>query len=309
MKNIKLALILGVLLPQVVLAQEISPTSIKLFKTDVLQAPQSRSDYFPFVQMDLSKTSKTFLLALCEYDITWADAENDSETIEYTFQDLSLLGPDSEELKPIGEFTADQRLTLKRDPKHSKVKANEKWGAKTLRFGALFVVEKSLNEFTVSFAGKKAKATASTEALPRPSDFAKIEIVESKFINSAELVNSNLKRRIPGLEVTLSSSYGKLLAIKTKVFPQAPNVMGGECRYIFKPSDFMLGSEGQILKPLGTLLNGNFVAGSICNVSRNSVDELKKTSQELTLIFLVQPGFTSGELTFMGDTKGKVSAK
>ena len=89
MKITTLVLILSTILPQIISAQEISSKSIQLFKTDSLQAPQSDCDYFPFLQMDLSNSSKTFLLAFCEYEITWADQQNDSEQIEYSFLDLS----------------------------------------------------------------------------------------------------------------------------------------------------------------------------------------------------------------------------
>jgi hypothetical protein len=309
MKIIKLILILGTLLPQIITAQKISPKSIQLFKTNSLQAPHAGCDYFPFLQMDLSISSKTFLLAFCEYDITWVDQQNDNEKLEYSFLDLSLSSSDNQKFKPIAEFTADQRLSFTRNLKYARMEAREEWGAKTLRFGALFVVDKSLNNFTISFAGEETQAKVSTEPPPHPSGFAKIEIVESELIDSKKFKNSRLKRNVPEVEVSLSNPYGKLLAIKTDIFPQAPNVMGGEYRYIFRPSDFMLLSEKQILKPLGFLSSDNFGIDTIYNLSRSSNDELKKINRELTLIFAVQPNFKSGNLIFMDKVAGKVTAK
>lgn len=312
MRIIKLAVMLGLLLPQIISAQQIESKSVQLFKTDVLQAPQSECDYFPFLQMDLSHSPKTFLLALCEFEISWDDPENEAEKLEYTFSDLSLFGSDQQEFKPIGDFTADRRLSFIRDPKYSRIKANEKWGAKTVRFGALFVIDQSLSEFTFSFAGKKVKANVSGEPLPHPSDFAEIEIVESELIDSTKIKNSRLKRSVadaPELEVTLSNPYGKLLTVNVKIAPQAPNVMGGEYRYIFRPSDFMLLSEHQILRPLGFLSRDNFGMSTIYNLSRTSADELKTLSQDLTLVFAVQPSFTSGDLIFMDKKTGDVTLK
>jgi len=310
MKTFKpLALIICTLLSQVVSAQKISQKSIKLVKTDFLQAPQSACDYFPFLQMDLSTSSNTFLLVFCEYDITWSDLENDKETLEYSFLDLSLHSSDDQEFKPIGEFTSDQRLRFISNPKYSRVKANERSGSKTLRFGALFVVDKSQNEFTVSFAGEENQAKVSIAPLPHPADFAEIEILESKLIDSTKLENSRLKRNIPEVVATLSNPYGKLLLVKTKISPKSPNVMGGECRYIFRPSDFMLTSEKQILNPLGFVSRGNFGISTIYNLSRNSEDELKTISTELTLVFAVRPDFKTGRLIFMNKVKGEVTIK
>ncbi|MCH2175918.1 MAG: hypothetical protein MK193_09345 [Lentisphaeria bacterium] len=309
MKITTLVLILSTILPQIISAQEISSKSIQLFKTDSLQAPQSDCDYFPFLQMDLSNSSKTFLLAFCEYEITWADQQNDSEQIEYSFLDLSLSSGNNQTFKPIGQFTADQRLSFIRKPKYASVDAKENWGAKTLRFGALFVVDKSINEFTISFAGEKTKTKASEEKLSDPSEFAKIEILECKLIDSTTIKNSRLKRNIPELEVSLSNPFGKLLKVKTTIFPLAPNVIGGEYRYIFRPSDFLLLSEKQVLKPLGFLSNDNFGKSTIYNLSRASNDELKKTNQEITLIFAVKPNFKSGELIFLNKVAGQVSTK
>lgn len=307
MKNYMLPLfVLYALVSLGAFAQTISPKSIELVKTDLLQAPQSTCDYFPFLQMDLSTSSKTFLIALCEYDIAWSDPENDQEMLEYTFSDLSMHA-DDQELRPIGEFTSDQRLSFINNPKYSRVQASERNGSKTLRFGALFIVDKAQSEFTISFAGEETKAKVSATPLPHPSDFAEVEILESKLTDSTKLENSRLKQNIPEVVATLSNPYGTLLLVKTKIVPQSPNVMGGECRYIFRPSDFMLTSEKQILKPLGFLSRDNFGISTIYNLSRKSEDELKTINQELTLVFAVQPDFKSGELIFMNKNKGEVT--
>jgi hypothetical protein len=306
MKNLKFyTFIACTLLFGDVFAQEITPKSIQLVKTDQLQAPQSACDYFPFLQMDLSDSSNTFLLAFCEYNISWADPDNEQETLKYSFLDLFLEDANGNRFKPVGEFTSDQRLQFTRNLKYAQVQANERSGSKTLRFGALFLVNRSQDQFVISFAGKKSDATASTRPQHQPADFAKFEIIKSELVDSTKLKESRLKRNIPEVAVSLSNPCGKLLFTKIKIRPQLPNVMGGECRYIFRPSDFMLVVDDQILRPLGFLSRNNFGLDTIYNLSRKSEEELKTMDQELTLIFAVSPLFKSGKLFFMNMTQGK----
>lgn len=298
-----------ILITQSLVAQKLTVKSIKLYKSDTIQAPQSSRDNFPFLTMDLKGSTKTFLLAFCEYDITWEDPQNDKEEFEDSFESLSLQSGNGLTFKPIGDFTADQRLSFIRNPKYSDVEAREAWGAKSVRFGALFLVDKSLSDFTISFAGEKTTAKVSKLSPTSPSDFVKIQIIESELIDSTTMEDSRLKRYVPDAKVTLSNPHGKLLTVKTKIYAQAPNVMGGENRYIFRPSDFALTSEKQILEPLGYISSDRFGTDTIYNISRKKIEDLKKVEQELTLVFAVKSTFKSGELIFMDKVKGEAIVK
>jgi hypothetical protein len=307
----KLITTFSIFLTSVAFSQTLTPKSIQLYQTKSLEVGQSSCDHFPFVKMELGDSEKTFLIALCKYDITWNDDANDSEIIDYSFLDLSLKDGEGQEIKPIGELSADLRLSLIKNPKYAKVKALEKGGNQELRFGALFVVNKNQKAFTLTFAGHESKAEISTSPLPKSSDFAKIDILETELFNSKVVENSSVKRKIPEATINLSTAIGKLLAVKVKLTPQAPNVMGGETRYIFRPSDFMLHTNKQLLRPIGFLSSNssNFGIDTIYNISRKSKEELQKASQEITLIFAVADDYQTGDLLFFGDKKGEVALK
>jgi len=304
----KLITAFSILLTSVAFSQTLTPKSIQLYQTESLEVEQSSCDHFPFVKMDLGDSEKTFLIALCEYDITWNDDANDSEKIDYSFLDLSLKDGEGQGIKPIGKLSADLRLSLIKNPKYANVTAHEKSGNQELRFGALFVVNENQKSFTLTFAGHETKAEISISPLPKSSDFAKIDILETELFNSKVVENSSVKRKIPEATINLSTATGKLLAVKAKLTPQASNVMGGETRYIFRPSDFMLHTNKQLLRPIG-FLSGNFGIDTIYNISRKSKEELQKASQEVTLIFAVADDYQTGDLLFFGDKKGEVAPK
>jgi hypothetical protein len=306
--RMKLITTFCILLTSVAFSQTLTPKNIQLYQTELLEVEQSNCDHFPFVKMDLGDSEKTFLIALCEYDITWNDDSNDSEKVEHSFLDLSLKNGEGQEIKPIGKLSADLRLSLINNPKYANVEAREKWGAQELRLGALFVVNKNQKAFTLTFAGHESKAEISKSPLPKSSDFAKVDILETELFNSKVVENSSVKRKIPEATINLSTATGKLLAVKVNLTPQAPNVMGGEIRYIFRPSDFMLNTDKQLLRPIG-FLSSNFGIDTIYNISRKSKEELQKASQEITLIFAVAEDYQTGDLLFFGDKKGEVAPK
>jgi hypothetical protein len=66
----KLITTFSIFLTSVAFSQTLTPKSIQLYQTKSLEVGQSSCDHFPFVKMDLGDSEKTFLIALCEYDIT-----------------------------------------------------------------------------------------------------------------------------------------------------------------------------------------------------------------------------------------------
>lgn len=319
----KLIALIAIALSPLAFSQSISPKSVKLYQTDTLEAEQSSCDHFPFLKMDLSDSDTTFLIALCEYDITWKDEfgkpSNETNTkkdekatppekLDYSFLDLSLSTPDKKELKAVGELTSDLRLNLINNPKYASVEARENWGAKSIRFGAVFIVNKADKNFTLNFAGQQSQVVVTTDALPQASSFLKVELLETELFDSKMIDSRRIERSIPGAKLSLSTPSGKLLAVKIKVTPTAPNVLGAENRYIFRPSDFMLNIGKLPLRPIG-FMNSNFGIDTIYNISRTKLEDFKKVSQELTLVFAVNEDFQTGNLLFLGDQKIEVITK
>lgn len=302
-------------------AQPISPKKIQLFQTNKLEADQSSCDHFPFLSMDLSASPNTFLIAQCEYDIIWKDAAgkpnnnllkketgSEPEQLKFSFLDLKLTSSQGEEIKPVGKMTADLRLSLVSNPKYVRIEARENWGAKTIRFTAVFIAKRSEQAFTLEFAGQSSPLKVSQKKLPTPGDFASIEIIGTELFEEKQLESSRLERKIPGAQLKLAATTGKLLAVKIKLSPNAPNVIGAENRYIFRPSDFMLISGGISLRPIG-FFGSNFGTDTIYNISRTELKDFVKSSQELSLVFAVGDSFQSGQLRFLNQNKAEVSVK
>ncbi len=318
----KLIALLTLALTSLCFGQSLRHKNIKFYQVDTLEAAQSGCDHFPFLEMDLSESKTIFLIALCEYDILWKDEfgkpsnstkKDDKATppeqINHSFLDLSLTTPDKQELKAIGKFTSDLRLDLIRSPKYAKVEAREEWGATTLRFGALFVVNKADKNFTLNFAGLQNKVEVTAGSPPKPSSYANVQLLETEIFDSKMLDSSRINRSIPDAKLKLSTPSGKLLGVKVQITPTAPNVMGGEYRYIFRPSDFMLDAGQHTLRPIGFIGHGNVNTDSIYNVSRSNLEEFGKTSQELTLIFSISDTFKAGDLLFLNEKKAEVEVK
>jgi hypothetical protein len=262
----------------------------------------------PFSMIDTSDSENTFLVAQCHFDIKWKTPEVDDEELEYSFEDLFLTTDSSDKVLPIGNATMDMRNSLGSRPKYVSLDAREQWKHTQLRFTAIFLVKKSDSNFSINFAGKEYPTTLTQSITPNRSEYAQHEVTNAQLITADKLFTARATEDIPGSKLKLSNDYGNLLAVTVKTTPVLPNVLGGELRYIYRPSDFQLKHEDQVIQPVGFLNDdGRFMTDSIYNISRTDLKEFQKTFFEISAVFAVGKDFKKGKLLFLNHEAAEVT--
>lgn len=264
-----------------------------------LEAPKSDGEYYPYQHVRLPD-GEQFVIVYATFSINWAEQEE----VAYTFEDVSLKGPDGQTYQPIGRISPDRRITPVSSLKFQELKASKKRKDDELRFGAIFVTP-AANTFELIFAGKTYDKYH-VHPLPEPAKLATISMISCELNKNLGVTNNTIKRCLPTAEVKVHNPHGKLLLIEVLVDPQAPNVNGSDFRYTFSPAEFRLMTpEGYQLEPIGSQA-GNFTISSIWNVSADNLDALKKKTQRITLIFSVPATFTQANLSFRGIPCGEI---
>jgi hypothetical protein len=272
-----------------------------------LNLPDPARDYFPFLKMEVPAPGQ-FLWVQAEFDIGWLTSGEPAESIKLNFEAVSLLVKGSESpIQPVGSITADGRLTTLNNPSFARIEANESWGAKNLRFGALFVVESS-KDLVLRFDGIEYPVELQEGEPPTPSSFVDVSVEGVQWVSRQPSGGGNLSRRIPEATVYLDPGDRSLLSVDLVLSPLKPNVIGGENRFVFRPSDFELRAGDSRIEPLGAVNFGKFTEDTIFNISRNTLADLPEAEQRFTLVFEVPPGLKAGELRYFGEPLETISA-
>jgi hypothetical protein len=289
-------------------AAELIEPSVLGWQSSEITAPDSTRDYNPYSKLVLPDDQR-FGIVLAQFDINWTDIENEKEEIEYSYADILLTLPDGTTIAPIGTVSSDGRIGTFRSPEREDIEAKEKWGAEQLRWGALFILPAAdLAQAELTFLDTTYPVQFSTDPAPHAAESIRVKITSVSRLK-AYTSEPGAERRIPTASLQLEFPGKGLLQLDLSINALKPNIIGGENRMIFKPSDFSLKTEKGSIEPIGILgSRGQIVRSTIYNISRKSLAELPEATQEMSLLFDVSDDFSAGQLEYFGSPIAEVTA-
>ena len=269
---------------------------------EAFQGPSSGAQLQPF-DLILNQGEKKFVFVYVTMDVTWEEGD---KQLEFTFEDVNLL-LESGPVSPVGSAHADGRLESVSQPKYEKLRAMKDWGNKEIRFCALFHVPvrqeyrlKVLTE-TVKVPAKQVK-TVQQAAI-------QTEVLGSQLLDEYAFNTKALNLPADQKRGVLRPTVGKVLAVRIKVTPNFANTIGADMRVIFKPRDYHLAVGGQIIPLKASVGNRALLDSTIYNISANSQSELQKKSQEVELLYLVDPKDAAWKLYYGDFPVSEISAR
>lgn len=311
MKNLQsIAVILSLLAGGIHgLAGELTNPSVHAWVTESIPSPNPSVDYSPDSRLILPENEQ-FLIVQARFDIEWKDSENEKESLKYHYAQLHIDTAGGEKIVPVAALTSDGRVDTFSNAERKTMEAREDWGAEELRWGALFIVPKSSAEMVkLVFDGQSYPVKVESGAVPHPIEFLKIQSQSTAWLKSS-ISEAGSERRFPSARTQLEFENQGLLCVSLSIHALKPNVLGGENRMIFRPSDFSLKTELGSIEPYGVMgrWGNKVIRNTIYNVSRTSLKELPEAEQIVKLLFKVPAGFTHGDLAYFGRRVSEVKA-
>jgi hypothetical protein len=289
-------------------AAELTAPLIQGWQLNEVAAPDSSRDYNPHSKLILPD-GQCFGLVQAQFSIHWSAADNDKEELEHSYADIMLTLPDGTTIAPIASVSTDGRIGTFSSPEREDIEAKENWGAEQLRWGALFILpSSSIEQAEVTFLDTKYPVDLATNEPPHASESLRVEITS---INRLKTHTSapGAERRIPAASLKLTFPGKGLLQLDLSINALKPNIIGGENRMIFRPSDFSLKTAHGSIEPTGILgSRGQIIRSTIYNISRKSLQELPSANQEMSLLFNAPDDFKTGQLEYFGKAIAEVAA-
>jgi hypothetical protein len=289
-------------------AAELIEPSVLGWQSSEITAPDSTRDYIPNAKLVLPD-DQCFGIVHAQFGINWTDTENEKEEVKYSYADISLTLPDGTTIAPIGTVSSDGRIGTFRSPEREDIEAKEQWGAEQLRWGALFILPATdLGQAELTFLDTKYPVQFSTDQPPLAAESIRVKITSISRLK-AHTSAPGAERRIPTASLQLKFPGKGLLQLDLSINALKPNIIGGENRMIFKPSDFSLKTQKGSIEPIGILgSRGQIIHSTIYNISGKSFAKLPEATQEMSLLFNASDDFSSGQLEYFGSPIAEVTA-
>ncbi|CAA6678802.1 MULTISPECIES: hypothetical protein [unclassified Lentimonas] len=287
---------------------ELTKPSVLGWQMSEITAPDSRSDYNPYSKLILPDDQR-FAIVQARFKIEWADADNEKEELEHSYADIALTLADGTNIAPIASITSDGRIDTFSKPEREDIEAKESRGAEELRWGAIFILPNStIKQGDITFIDSQYPVEFATTQPPHPSEQIRVEITSTDWLKTNTSA-PGAERRIPDASLKLEFPGKGLFQVELNVHALKPNVIGGENRMIFKPSDFSLKTEHGSIEPIGILgSRGQITRSTIYNISRRSLEDLPEASTDLKLLFKAPDTFEHGQLEYFGKAIAEITA-
>ncbi len=310
MRHIQTIFIIGLIASSCIssLAGELTNPEVQGWRSKSIPTPDSTRDYSPHSRLVLPEDQQ-FLIVQARFNIDWTDSENEKEEIEYNYSNIHLDLTDGMQISPIATITPDGRVDTFSKAERKDIKAREDWGAEELRWGAVFILpNKQYNEGVLTFVDQSYPFKFDATPIPHAAESIRVKVDSTEWLKS-RTSEAGAEDRIPSASIQLEFEGTGLLTVDLTVNALRPNVIGGENRMIFRPSDFTLRTAQGSIEPVGILGNrSQIIRSTIFNISRRSLNELPKAESKLSLLFKVPDDFQNGHLEYFGKTVAETSA-
>lgn len=290
-------------------AGELTNPRVQAWVKESIPSPDPSYDYSPNSKLVLPENEQ-FIIVQAHFGIEWQDSDNEKESLKYNYAQIHIDTGGGEKVVPVAALTSDGRVDTYSRAERETIEAREDWGAEELRWGAIFIVPKPSAEVgKIVFAGKSYPVKVESGTEPHPIEFLKVKVQSTSWLKSSTS-EAGSERRFPHARTQLEFENKGLLCVDVSIRALKANVVGGENRMIFRPSDFSLKSELGSLQPYGVMgrWGNKVIRNTIYNVSRTSLKELPEAEQKVKLLFNVPAGFTHGNLAYFGKNFEEVKA-
>lgn len=288
-------------------AGKLTNPNIQGWLSDSVPTPDSSSDYSPNSRLTLPE-GQQFAIVHAQFGLDWTDADDEKEQIEHSYADIRLDLADGTQIAPTAAISPDGRIDTYSSAEREDIEAREDWGAEELRWGAIFILPDSdLNEAKLTFLDQSYPIKFANTQPPHASESIRVKVDSVSRLKSLTS-EPGAERRFPGASIQLDFEGKGLLQVDLVINALKPNIIGGENRMIFRPSDFSLKTAHGSIEPFGILgSRGQIIRSTIYNVSRKSLDELPEAKQEISLLFRASDDFQDGQLEYFGKAIAEVT--